>query len=98
MVIGLLGALSMALRNNHAITQWPRTGRALLWWTLGTYSGWSTIAVWINLTTAMAGSGAPLTGIWGVSAQVALAHEALLRRCRLPLSQRFSRCSFRGCG
>ncbi|WP_406408794.1 hypothetical protein [Streptomyces sp. NBC_01643] len=72
MVTGLLKALQIALRNRQAIAKWPRPERWLIWWTIGIYSGWSTMAIWINLTTAMADSGAPVSGTWGISAQLAV--------------------------
>ncbi|MCD0486056.1 hypothetical protein LO771_27635 [Streptacidiphilus sp. ASG 303] len=72
MVAGLLKALQIALRNRDAIARWPRAGRWLAWWTIGIYSGWSTMAIWINLTTAMAGSGAPVGGARGIGAQLAV--------------------------
>jgi hypothetical protein len=34
--------------------------------------GWSSIAVWINLTTGLAGSGAPVTGTAGLAGQLAI--------------------------
>ncbi|WP_435224462.1 hypothetical protein [Streptomyces sp. Tue6028] len=70
MVIGLLKVLEIALRHRQGTARWPRPPRALLWWMLGIYAGWSTMAVWINLTTALAGSGMPITGPVGVGAQL----------------------------
>jgi hypothetical protein len=32
-----------------------------LWGPFGLYTGWSSVAVWLNLTTALVGSGAPIT-------------------------------------
>ncbi|GGT04533.1 hypothetical protein [Streptomyces chromofuscus] len=72
MVAALLKALRIALRQRHAIAAWPRLPRHLLWWTLGIYTGWSTMAVWINFTTAMAGSGAPTRSTAAVAAQLAV--------------------------
>ena len=59
------------------IAGWPRLGRALLWWTLGLYAGWLSVAMWLNLTTAFAGSGAPITGTLGIAAQIATLAGAL---------------------
>ncbi|MFF3637464.1 hypothetical protein [Streptomyces sp. NPDC002250] len=70
MIAGLLKALQIALHNRDAIGEWSRPAQWLIWWTIGIYSGWSTMAIWINLTTAMAGSGAPISGTWGISAQL----------------------------
>ncbi|MFB6998022.1 hypothetical protein ACFCXF_15350 [Streptomyces virginiae] len=72
MVAGLLKALQIALRSRAAIAKWPRPARWLIWWTIGIYSGWSTMAIWINLTTSMAASGAPVSGTWGISGQLAV--------------------------
>ncbi|MFE2579780.1 hypothetical protein [Streptomyces sp. NPDC059378] len=70
MVTGLLKSLGIALRHRRDIARWPRLPRVLLWWMLGIYAGWSTVAVWINFTTALAGSGMPITGSVGVAAQL----------------------------
>jgi hypothetical protein len=72
MLAGLLWALRIALANSAEIATWGRRQRALLWSTLGVYTGWSSAAIWINLTTAFAGSGAPITGAVGVGAQLAV--------------------------
>jgi hypothetical protein len=69
---GLLRTLSIALSHRAEIASWPPVGRGLLWGVLGTYTGWSSIAIWVNLTTALAGSGAPLTGPAGVAGQLAI--------------------------
>ncbi|MCG8927789.1 hypothetical protein [Lentzea sp. CC55] len=39
---------------------------------LGVYTGWSSVAIWVNLTTALAGSGAPVDGTAGVAGQIAV--------------------------
>jgi hypothetical protein len=72
MVAALLWALQIALAARAEIAGWPRVGRALLWGLLGLYTGWTSIAAWINLTTALAASGAPITGIAGVVGQLAV--------------------------
>ncbi len=72
MVAALLRALSVALAGRAEIDRWSPLGRGLLWGTLGVYTGWSSIAVWVNLTTALAGSGAPVSGPVGVAAQLAV--------------------------
>ena len=38
----------------------------------GLYLGWSSVAVWLNLTTALAAGGAPLDGPLGVGGQLAI--------------------------
>ncbi|MEU2165817.1 hypothetical protein [Streptomyces sp. NPDC019208] len=72
MIFGLVRAMSVALEHRVTIASWRPVPRALLWWMLGVYTGWSTIAVWVNLTTAAAGSGAPVAGTTGVAAQLAV--------------------------
>jgi hypothetical protein len=47
-------------------------GHLLLWGSLGLYAGWSSIAIWLNLTTGLVGSGAPITGTAGFWGQLAI--------------------------
>lgn len=77
MFAALVRALGIALAERTAIAAWPAVGRLLLWWTLGLYTGWISIAMWLNLTTAFAGAGAPITGTVGIAAQVATLAGAL---------------------
>ena len=77
MFVALVRALRIALAERSRIATWPRLGRALLWWTLGLYTGWLSVAMWLNLTTAFAGSGAPITGAVGIVAQIAALAGAL---------------------
>ena len=72
MLAALLRALRIALGARDRIAGWHPLGRGLLWGLLGVYTGWSSIAVWLNLTTAVAGSGAPITGPAGVMGQLAV--------------------------
>jgi hypothetical protein len=72
MFAGLLVALRTALANRAATAGWNPLGRALLWGLLGAYTGWTSVAVWANLTTALAGSGAPVTGTAAVLGQLAV--------------------------
>ena len=72
MVIGLLKALSTALGHRAEIARWQRAPRVLLWSMLGVYTGWSSVAIWINLTTALAESGAPIDGPAGIAGQAAI--------------------------
>lgn len=72
MVIGLLTALNIAVRHRAETMRWHRAPRALLWSMLGVYTGWSSVAIWVNLTTALAGSGAPIDGPAGVTGQIAI--------------------------
>jgi hypothetical protein len=59
MLAGLLRALTYA--QEAAIRAWKPLAQVLLWGTLGLYTGWSSVAVWLNLTTALVGSGLPIT-------------------------------------
>lgn len=77
MFAALLQALRIALTERDRIAAWPPIGRLLLWWTLGLYAGWISVAMWLNLTTAFAGSGAPITGTVGIVAQLATLAGAL---------------------
>jgi PPOX class probable F420-dependent enzyme len=70
MVLALLRALSVARGERGIVSSWSRLGRFLVSATLGLYTGWSTIAIWLNLTTALAGSGAPIAGTVGVLGQL----------------------------
>jgi hypothetical protein len=72
MLGGLLRALQVALAEREAIGRWRPLPRALLWGTLGVYTGWSSVAVWLNLTTGLAGSGAPISGPAGTAGQLAI--------------------------
>ncbi len=69
---GLLQAMRVAFAAESQIRRWGRLGSGLLWGLLGLYTGWTSIAVWVNLTTAFAGSGAPITGTTGVLGQLAI--------------------------
>lgn len=55
---------------------WPSSIRALLWMTIGTYLGWTTIAVWVNLSTVLYDLGAPVRSPWGFAWQLLLAAAA----------------------
>jgi hypothetical protein len=57
MLAGLLRALTYAQEGRVAIRAWSPLAQVLLWGTLGLYTGWSSVAVWLNLTTALVGSG-----------------------------------------
>jgi hypothetical protein len=59
---GLVLALALAVGHQVGIAGWSRSGRTLLWVTLGAYTGWTSVAVWVNLAAALAQSGAPLAG------------------------------------
>lgn len=77
MFVALVAALRIALAERNRIAVWPRLGQVLLWWTLGLYAGWISVAMWLNLTTAFAGAGAPITGAVGIAAQLATLAGAL---------------------
>lgn len=77
MFVALARALRIALAQRTRIAAWPRLGTALLWWTLGLYAGWISVAMWLNLTTAFAGAGAPISGTLGIGGQIAALAGAL---------------------
>jgi hypothetical protein len=60
MLVGRVRALTFAVGHKGDIAEGCTTGRALLWATLGAYTGWTSVAVWVNLAAALAQSGAPL--------------------------------------
>ena len=61
MLAGLLRAMAYALEQRAAIKAWSPLARLLLWGTLGLYTGWSSVAIWLNFCTALVGSGALVT-------------------------------------
>lgn len=61
MLAALPCALTYAQEGRAAIRTWSPLAQVLLWGTLGLYTGWSSVAVWLNLTTALVGSGLPIT-------------------------------------
>lgn len=82
-MVALLVALRIALGARSEIAGWSRPGRALLWAGLGVYTGWGSIAVWVNLTTALADSGAPVSGTAGVLGQLAVLAGATATACAI---------------
>lgn len=72
MLAGLLRALAYAVPRRADIRAWSPLGRVLLWGTLGLYTGWSSAAIWVNLTTALVGSGAPVDTPAAIAGQVAI--------------------------
>jgi len=72
MFVALLRATAYAIRRRAAIQAWGRFPRALLWGTLGLYLGWTSVAVWLNLTTGLVGSGAPTTSPVAILGQAAI--------------------------
>jgi hypothetical protein len=72
MLAALLRALAYAERQRATIAAWSPLAQVLLWGTLGLYTGWSSVAVWLNLTTALVGSGAPITTPAAIVGQVAI--------------------------
>jgi hypothetical protein len=72
MLAGLLRALTYAQEERVAIRAWSALAQVLLWGTLGLYTGWSSVAVWLNLTTALVGSGFPITTPAAIVGQAAI--------------------------
>ncbi len=64
-VAGLVVALRTALRNGETIASWSRGERVLLFALLGTYLGWTSIAIFVNVATVVQANGAPIEGTWG---------------------------------
>jgi hypothetical protein len=83
MVVALLRALRIAFGARDEIAGWSRLGRGLLWTGTGVYTGWASIAVWVNLTTALADSGAPVTGSAGIAGQLAVLAGATATACAI---------------
>lgn len=71
---GLLMAAKATSR--ASLAAWPRWVRGVLWAALGTYLGWTTIAVWLNVSTVLVDAGAPVRGAWGTTWQLSLAAAA----------------------
>ena len=71
-LVALLKVMSIGLAEQSALAGWPRLGRVLFWVMIGLYLGWCGAAIWLNLTTALAGSGAPIDGVVGVIGQLAI--------------------------
>lgn len=74
MGVGLLLAARAA--RAAAVGSWPRWARGVLWGAVGTYLGWTAIAVWLNLSTTLVDAGAPVGGTWGTTWQLLLAAAA----------------------
>jgi hypothetical protein len=68
----LLRALTYAQEERAAIRAWSPLAQVLLWGTLGLYTGWSSGAVWLNLTTALVGTGLPITTPAAIVGQAAI--------------------------
>ena len=83
MVVALLRALRIALDDRAEIAGWSRLGRGLLWAGTGVYTGWASVAVWVNLTTALADSGAPVVGAAGITGQLAVLAGATATACAI---------------
>lgn len=72
MVGGLLVAVRRALAERERIRAWGRFGSTVFWSMAGLYLGWTSIAVWLNLTTTTVFLGAPVAGAAGVAGQLAV--------------------------
>lgn len=68
----LLQTLRIAVHHRERIRDFGRIGQVLFWAMLGLYLGWTSMAIWLNLATAFAGSGAPITGPAGTAGQLAI--------------------------
>jgi hypothetical protein len=72
MLAGLLRALTYAQEERAAIRPGARSPESCFGAPLGVYTGWSSVAVWLNLTTALVGSGLPITTPAAIVGQVAI--------------------------
>jgi hypothetical protein len=72
MLAALVRALSVALAHRAEIAAWNPLGRTLLWGLLGAYTGWTSIAVWVNLGASAVDSGAPVAGTAALVGQLAV--------------------------
>src|SRR3712207_6254997 len=65
--------LFRSAREQHVVIRtWSPLARVLLWGTLGLYTGWSSVAIWLNLTTALVAGGAPITSPAAIAGQAAI--------------------------
>lgn len=69
-------ALAARATRRASLSEWPRWVRGVLWVTLGTYLGWTSIAVFLNASTLLVDAGAPVRGAWGTTWQLLLAAAA----------------------
>jgi hypothetical protein len=72
MLGALVRALSVALAHRAEIAAWRPLGRTLLWGLLGAYTGWTSIAAWVNLGASAVDSGAPVAGTAAFVGQLAV--------------------------
>lgn len=76
MLVGLLRAGRIALGSAElARTRGPRL---LVCWLLGTYTGWTSVAVFVNLSAAVRQQGAPVSSTVGLAWQAVLLLAAVL--------------------
>ncbi|UBQ02962.1 hypothetical protein [Curtobacterium sp. TXMA1] len=75
-VMGAALVLAARAARDAATASWPRWARGVLWGALGTYLGWTAVAVWLNLSTTLVDAGAPLDRTWGTTWQLLLAAAA----------------------
>ncbi len=74
---GLLWAVSVGVRHRARIATWPTVDRVLLWTLLGMYTGWASVAIFINVAVVVQATGAPIRGTWGLLWQVLVALAAV---------------------
>lgn len=74
--IGVGLVLAARATRRASLSVWPRWVRGVLWAALGTYLGWTTIAVFLNASTLLVDAGAPVRGTWGTTWQLLLAAAA----------------------
>ncbi len=67
---GLIVAVRRAVRERESIRAWPAVDRAVLWLMLGTYTGWGSMAFFVNVATVVQATGVSIEGAWGTAWQV----------------------------
>jgi hypothetical protein len=63
-------AWTRVVRARHELAEWNRLERGLLYLMLGTYSGWTSMAFFVQIGTVMQGAGAPVDTSWGQTWQL----------------------------
>lgn len=72
MVVALVVGMRTAVAGRDELSRDTTSFRLLVWGLLGLYLGWTSMAMWLNLTTAVVSSGAPVDGVVGHLGQAAV--------------------------
>jgi len=76
LIVPLLIATRLAVRERAAIASWPRPDRWVLLLLLGLYLGWTSMAFFVNVATVAQAAGAPADGVGWQLGVIALAAGA----------------------